>query len=139
MTERSRTPLIIGFLLGGMVLLGLSMFKHYVNTKPAEQLPTLRPIEIAVQASDSPFVRFVTDGDLKLHHDGWMAGNLHPHIKLGGVDLMAGPTDIRVVNADTFAWRIPSQPPGDHPILMFWADMRHAPVGDSVAATLRIR
>ena len=140
MTEPvNRTPLIVGFLIAGSVLLGLSLFKQRADERHARPLPVLDIVAgTSRNTQDSAVVRFVTDGALALHHNGWMADNLHPHLQLGTVPLMAGAQDIFHIAADTFGWRVRPGRTGDIEIHLFWANLSHVPVGDSASAILRI-
>jgi hypothetical protein len=131
-SERPRTGVILAFLIGGGVIIGLSIFSQYARTRPPVAVPGLRILHHdTARAGDTTYVRFVTPAHLMLHNNAWMAGELHPHLQLGNETRMAGSRDIVHVAADTFAWKITSLRPGTHDIALFWADMAHVTAGDS--------
>lgn len=136
----ARKGVITAFLVGGAVILGVSIFAQSNRDKPAPSaLPlTLITTDTTLSASDA-VIKFVTPADLMLHPDGWMAGSMHPHLRVGEVVSMAGPQDIVHVAGDTFAWKLASPQPGQHDIELFWADMTHVPSGAGVTGRVVIK
>jgi hypothetical protein len=137
--ERPRTGVILAFLAGGALIVGLSMFSQYARTKPQRSAPAIQILEPGpVRQSDTVFVRFVTTARLMFHDNAWMAGDLHPHMQLADETRMAAAPDIVHIAADTFAWKITGLPPGTHNVTIFWADMGHIAAGDSSTIRLTI-
>ena len=134
-----RTPLILGFLIGGAVLIGLSMFANGKRGSAPAAVPH-REIIVPDTAVMNPVVlRFRTPADLQLTHMGWMADDMHLHVVTDSVDLMPGAEDLTPMAGDTFAWRLPPMSAGEHYIRLFWSDERHVPRGDTTVALIRVR
>ncbi|MEO5510291.1 MAG: hypothetical protein ABIS27_06640 [Longimicrobiales bacterium] len=127
----ARKNAIIGFLIAGTVLIGLSIYATTHRNPPAAVAPEILVVgTVVVGTPPHGGVRFVTRAPLKTTPMGWMAGDLHLHALVDTTSLMAGSNLIRVAG-DTLVWSFPSIPPGTHSIRLFWADPRHRPIGDS--------
>lgn len=135
-----RAPLIIGFLLGGGLLLALGLCADRLRRAPDDTgLPALTLIAPAVgdTVDAGPVgVRFQSGEPLRLGSMGWVAGDLHPHILLDGREFMAAAADIREM-ADGYEWRLPAVAPGAHTLLLAWAASHHGTVGDTAGRTIR--
>jgi hypothetical protein len=133
---RARTGVIIGFLIAGAALIGISIFAQSIRKGAETVVPPRVILTDTIDANARDSVRFVTPARLSLGSMGWAADGLHPHLRLDSVDLMAGASDIARIAGDTFVWVLPPQSTGVHSVTLFWADMSHRPVGDSVHGTL---
>jgi hypothetical protein len=138
--SRSRGPLIIAFLVGGALLLGLGMFADRVRSAPERTLPQLSilaPAAADTLAAGAPLtVQFHTDAPLELGPMGWAARDLHPHILLDGVEHMAAAADITALaDSNTYRWALPVPQPGPHTLLLTWAGSHHGIVGDTIGQT----
>lgn len=122
----SRTPAVIGFLVAGAALLGVSFLASLRNST-GDDVPAL---EILAPTSgdtvENPVVlEFRTA--VAFGHDpalGWSAGELHLHALIGDREIMPAAADITPGDA-TFAWRLPPLPPGTHHIRLTWAGRQH--------------
>jgi hypothetical protein len=134
-------PVIIGIVLTIILLAGLAYISNMRRNAPtaAPQLDILAPSANATV--DSPLViRFTSERDIRLGHNGWAAGNYHLHAHVNGVEHMPAAADLEQ-SGDQYAWTITAVPPGLIEIRLGWADMRHRAVvsgaTDTVRATLR--
>lgn len=123
----SRTPAIVGFLIGGAVILALGFigtaFDDDAGTDAVPELRVLGPA--SGDTVDNPVVlRFTTPADLRLERTGWGAGDLHLHAMADHREIMPGPHDITVEDG-AFAWRLPELQPGAHRVYLTWAGRNH--------------
>ena len=137
--DKPRTGLILGFLLGGAALIGVSLFANRMRGIEPPPAPAREIITRDTTVSNPVELFFRSAAPLELTHTGWMADDMHLHVIVDSVDIMAGAQDIRHVGEDTFAWKLPAVPPGMHEIRLFWSDARHAPYGDTTRASLTVR
>ena len=137
--DRPRTGIILGFLLGGAFLIGLSMFANGRRGIEAKPVPAREIITRDTTVANPVRLVFVTPAALTFTHMGWMADDMHLHVIVDSVDIMAGEREIQPIAGDTFAWTLPPVAAGTHRIRLFWSDARHAPVGDTTVATLTVR
>jgi hypothetical protein len=126
-------------MIAGAVLMGLSFFAQAERNAPAITAPPRRILTDSAATANPVRLRFVTPASLELTQMGWMAGDLHLHAGIDGLEIMAGVEDLAHVAADTFVWRLPDPSVGDHVVKLYWADLSHRPVGDSVSSTIRVR
>lgn len=124
---RSRTPAIIGFLIAGAAILGVSFF---VSTLPDTSYDDVPPLTISSPASgDSVWnpvvVTFRTTGALRLDPGmGWTAGDLHLHAIADSREIMPAAADI--IGADSiYTWRLPDLDSGTHRLYLTWAGRHH--------------
>ncbi len=129
---RSRKAAIIGFLIAGAALLGLSMFAQSHRTAATVDVPRRDVVDVVLAPDGSVVLRFRTPAPLALTSMGWVAGNLHLHALVDSVTRMAGAADLAHVAADTFQWTLPPLDAGAHEVSLFWADMDHRDIGDSI-------
>jgi hypothetical protein len=137
-TPPSRKAAIIGFLIAGAVLLGLSLFAQRIRTAPAASVPVMEALTDSAPAGLPLQLRIVTPAHLSIGSMGWAAEGLHPHVLVDTTSIMAAPSDLRHVAADTFLWTLPALPAGTHILQLYWADMGHRAVGDSVRHEITI-
>ncbi len=129
---------IIAFLLGGFLLVLVSMLAQKLQNAPPRTIPAFQ------FASDNPpvtnpiTVRFVTSASLTLSDQGWTAGDLHPHVLVDANMVMPVGSDIAPISRDTFSLRLPHLTPGTHAVRIFWADGSHRPLGDTAATFLTV-
>lgn len=141
--QPSRTPAIVGFLLGGAVILTLGFIGNSFQGRDPDDgaIPALR---IAAPAPgdtlDNPVaLRFTTPAPLRLERNGWVAGDMHLHAMADHREIMPGPNDI-AEDGDAFVWRLPPLAPGEHRIYLTWAGRNHANLrGPSDTLVVHIR
>ena len=136
--DRPRTGIILGFLFGGGLLIGLSMFASWRKGIEPQTVPATTIVTRDTTVANPVRLVFTSSVPLELMDMGWMAGGRHLHVILDSTDIMAGAADMMHVAADTFAWTLPPVPPGTHLVRLFWSDARHLPVGDTTTAPLTV-
>jgi hypothetical protein len=136
-SAQPRRAAIIGFLLAGAILLGVSFFAQVLRNAPPVTAPVLRIVDSS-QPADRGRLRFVTPAQLTATPMGWTAGDLHLHALVDTTLLMPGPAQLAHVAADTFAWTLPPMSPGTHVVQLFWADLSHRAAGDSVRLSIHV-
>ena len=137
-TPDPRTRLILGFLIGGAILVGVSMFASGTRGSEDVTVPARDIITRDTAVANPVRLVFRTDPPLALTPMGWMAGDMHLHVLVDSVPLMAGAQDIEALPGGGFAWTLPPIAPGTHNIRLFWSDERHAPLGDTTTASLTV-
>ena len=126
-TRPTRTPAIIGFLVAGAAILGVSFFVNSLDRDAYDNVP---PISIAKPASGDTVSNpvtlvFHTPGQLEFDSSmGWMASDLHLHTMVGSVELMPAAADI-IVTDSAYTWRLPRLDTGTHRLYMTWAGRHH--------------
>lgn len=128
-TTPQRTPAIIGFLVAGAVILGVSFF---VSTREAgsDVYDDVPPLTILSPSSGDSVANpltivFRTPGSLEFDAAmGWMAGDLHLHAMAGEQEIMPAAADI-VPRDSVFTWRLPRLGAGTHRIYLTWAGRHH--------------
>ena len=136
--EPPRRGLIIAFLIGGFVLVGISIFANSVQNAPAAVAPRVTMIGGSSQSAANPAVlRFTTEPRLEVVNSVWAAGNMHPHVLVDGAMTMPMGDDITLVG-DTALLHMRQLAQGTHSVSLFWADAGHLPIGDSTHVDLTI-
>lgn len=123
----SRTPAIIGFLIAGLLVLGLGFFGDRFTAGGDQQLPPLTLV--SPRSGDSVanpvMLQFRTPAQLELHSGmGWMAGELHLHAMVDGTEVMPAAADIRAAG-DGWEWQLPPLEPGNRQVHLSWAGRHH--------------
>jgi hypothetical protein len=123
----SRTPAIIGFLIGGAVVLALGFVGSMRRDAGGDSAPALRLLAPADgDTVDNPVVlRFTTPADLRLQRDGWIADDLHLHALADHRELMPGAAEI-TTDGESFSWTLQPLQPGEHRVYLTWAGRNHA-------------
>ncbi|CAN5625387.1 hypothetical protein BH23GEM9_BH23GEM9_27200 [soil metagenome] len=124
----SKTPAIVGFLIGGAIILALGFVGHAFDDRDeGDGVPTLRVMSPASGDSlRNPVVlRFSTDADLGLGRYGWSAGDLHLHAMTDHTEIMPAAADI-TADSPGFVWRLPHLEPGERRVYLTWAGRNHA-------------
>ena len=105
----SLVPIIIGFVLAGVFILGLGFWVSRRQPRDA-QVPEIRLLTPATDTTIAgPItVRFQTEADLKLQSTGWGAGRYHLHALLDSTELMPAAADIAPAGDGTFTWTLPA-------------------------------
>jgi hypothetical protein len=123
----SRTPAIVGFLIGGAVILALGFVgAAFDGSGDTDDVPALRVIGPAPgDTVENPVaIRFTTPADLRLERTGWGTGELHLHAMADHREIMPGPRDISVYDG-VFSWQLPELRPGEHRVYLTWAGRNH--------------
>jgi len=126
--QRSRTPVIIGFLLAGAAILGASFLASVLRRSTPDSLPPLEIIAPVDGDSTSNPVTLTFRTPAPLHLDdamGWSADDLHIHAIVDGVEIMPAAADISAHGDSTFDWRLPPIEPGSRRIYLTWAARNH--------------
>ena len=130
MTETpQRTPVIVGFLLAGAAILGVSFFVSSRQMDP-DVFDDVPPLTILAPASGDSVanpvtVVFRTPGALAYDERmGWMGGDLHLHAMVGEQEIMPAATDIAPRDS-VFTWRLPALGQGTHRLYLTWAGRHH--------------
>ncbi|HEX2166706.1 MAG TPA: hypothetical protein VHG09_05650 [Longimicrobiales bacterium] len=123
----NRTPAIIGFLIAGGLILGVSFFVTRLDSDSYDDVP---PISILAPASGDTVtnpvtIEFRTSADL--HFDtamGWMASDLHLHAIVDSVEIMPAAADIAAQESG-WTWQLPTLGAGNHRLYLTWAGRHH--------------
>jgi hypothetical protein len=136
---RSQRGVIIAFVVGAMILLGVSFISNMVQHQKPRVVPAIRIVNATSNAVSNPVVvAFVTSAKLQSDAAGWHADDLHPHALVDSAVIMPMGHDIRFVGGDTFHLVLPALSPGSHVVRMFWADAAHLGVGDSATTHILV-
>jgi hypothetical protein len=131
----------IAFLMiSGVFILALGL---WLGTRPQRptvpQLTLVEPRDGA--AVDTP-VELIFDVDrarIRIGPGGWGYGTMHLHVLVDGLEVMPGPDDIEYVGSPSrWRWTLPPVAPGERSLHLFWSDLRHRPVEDGAAETIRV-
>lgn len=73
-------------------------------------------------------LEFTTQRELERQPAGWGIGGFHLHLRLDGLELMPGPSDVQPLGNGRYRWTVGPLEPGAHTLQLYWSDARHAPV-----------
>lgn len=131
---------IIAFLVGGFLLVTVSMLAQKFRTGAGGKTPGIQVVDgDSISVTNPASIRFVTNANLAAGPNGWAAGKLHPHALVDSVVLMPAGNEITRLPGDTFSLTLPRLDPGTHQVRIFWADASHQPTGKSAQVTVHIR
>jgi len=136
--------MVIAFVVLGLTLLflgfwaaGLDRDPERFAAKPAPPITILEPADGDTVGTDITLV-FETPAPLRLTPSGWLAGRLHVHANVNGVELMPAAADMEEVGKNRFAWRLLPQRPGPATIRMEWATPDHRAVEAGGSPEIRV-
>lgn len=140
--QRRLVAIAAGYALAGAFVLWLGFWVAGRESRPA--VPSAHALVIYDPAPGAVVERpvtllFETRAPLSLEPAGWVAGRLHLHASVDGVEIMPGPNDIRPLGAGRFRWQLPATvAAGTRQIQLYWAGPDHRPLVDGASAPVRI-
>lgn len=143
--DRRILRIAVGYAIAGAVVLGLGFWvagRDPISPGAPEvwSLVIYNPESGAVV--DHPLTLMIeTRAPLELGAQGWVAGRLHPHVLVNGVELMPAAADIEALGDGRYRWRLPTVSRGTHQVQVVWSGPDHAqiPEGASAPITVEVR
>jgi hypothetical protein len=129
-------PIVIGFLLAGLLLLGLGL---WVARRPARVQPRVTLISPARDTTiNGPLqLYFESSIPLELMPTGWGNGPYHLHALVDSVEVMAGGTDVRPAGNGRYYWTLPALERPAH-VQLVWALPNHGRLGTGASQRVRV-
>lgn len=136
----SLMPVIIGFTLAAILLLGLGWLSDRSRKAGPPITPHVRLLAPAgdTTVGDSLTLVFSTSTPIRLQQTGWSAGRYHLHTVVNEVELMPGAADIRPAGADRYTWTVPIRD-SVATVYMLWALPNHSRAPDGGSDTILVR
>lgn len=139
---RSLPDLLLGVVGGAMVVFALVAV---VMGRGASDVPVVTPPVVTILApaeGDSVAGRlaivFETDREISASPSGWGTGELHLHLAVDGLEIMAAPGSIERLEPGRYRWVVPGVAPGEHEVGFFWADAAHQRLEGGGSETIRV-